>query len=105
MSTRLQPTHPPQPAPQEPPDDLIRLLPLDAGRKPSRFTKARRVVVRFALVAALAAAAVWGARRWMTPGEKLGGEITATVAKSSLPITVVERGDLASSKTVDVRCE
>ena len=41
----------------------------------------------------------------MTPGEKLGGEITATVAKSSLPITVVERGDLESSKTVDVRCE
>ena len=32
-------------------------------------------------------------------------EITATVKRATLPITVIERGELESSKTIDARCE
>ncbi len=43
--------------------------------------------------------------RWLWADAGLTGEITATVTRADLPIIVTERGDLESSKTVDVRCE
>jgi HlyD family secretion protein len=59
-----------------------------------------------ALILAALTAIAWGMYHWYfvaTSGK--AAEITATVKRANLPITVTERGDLESSKTVDVKCE
>jgi hypothetical protein len=48
---------------------------------------------------------LWGASRWLLSGSEQAAEITATVTQAELPIIVTERGELESSKTLDVRCE
>jgi hypothetical protein len=52
-----------------------------------------------------AALLAFGATRWNWRDHEAMPEITATVVRAELPITVTERGELESSKTVDVRCE
>lgn len=47
----------------------------------------------------------WWTLRWLLVPAGPGGEITVAAARADLPITVSERGELESSKTVDVRCE
>jgi HlyD family secretion protein len=44
-------------------------------------------------------------RWWWTPDTGSGGDILATVTRGDLAIVVTERGELESSKTVDIRCE
>ena len=47
----------------------------------------------------------WGGQRWLSPGARGAGEITATVTRTDLPIVVTERGQLESAKTVTSKCE
>jgi RND family efflux transporter MFP subunit len=54
---------------------------------------------------ALVALLVWGGRLWLVPSNSQAAEITAAVTRAALPIDVTERGELESSKTIDVRCE
>lgn len=54
---------------------------------------------------ALVALVAFGVSRWNTAERETLPEVTATVVLAELPITVIERGELESSKTVDVRCE
>lgn len=70
-------------------------------QSPRFYRLAGRVVVVLILVTMLG----WATRRWMMSGGEREGEITATATRSALPITVTERGELESSKTVDGRCE
>jgi RND family efflux transporter MFP subunit len=49
--------------------------------------------------------AAWSWRAWITAQDPIETEITALVARGDLPVLVSERGDLESSKTVEVRCE
>lgn len=56
------------------------------------------VVVVIALVAI-------GISRWGAADHEVLPEVTATAVLAELPITVIERGELESSKTVEVRCE
>jgi RND family efflux transporter MFP subunit len=48
---------------------------------------------------------IGGALSWKFTNKTLAAEITATVKRGTLPITVTERGDVESSKTIDARCE
>ena len=48
---------------------------------------------------------VFGFRQWIELDTETIAEITATVARAELPITVTERGELESSKNVNLRCE
>jgi RND family efflux transporter MFP subunit len=50
-------------------------------------------------------ATLYGGWHWYVPDASLTAEITATATLTDLPITVTERGDLESSKTIDIRCE
>jgi RND family efflux transporter MFP subunit len=65
----------------------------------------RRRSSQFALGAGLVVLAIGGLVRWKFAGDVLAAEITATVKRATLPITVTERGDVESSKTIDARCE
>jgi RND family efflux transporter MFP subunit len=55
------------------------------------------------MLAAAAALVLAGWTVW--PSDDLPDLITATASRTNLPITVTERGELDSSKTVDLRCE
>ncbi len=88
---------------------LSRPVPVDAMSRfadiaPGRRRRTRSIGWKTGVVAALAAT-VAGAAWWAAPAQAPGPRVTATVARSELAITVTERGDLESSKTVDVRCE
>jgi RND family efflux transporter MFP subunit len=48
---------------------------------------------------------IGGGLRWKFGLSTPSDEITATVKRADLPITVTEKGELESSKTIDVRCE
>jgi len=48
---------------------------------------------------------VWGVLQSLRPDGNDSTEITAAVVRANLPITVTERGELESSKKIDVRCE
>lgn len=73
------------------------------AKQPKSWT--RSVPLRIgAAVAVLALLAFWVSRLRSVEHETLP-EVTATVVRAELPITVIERGELESSKTVDVRCE
>ena len=47
----------------------------------------------------------FGVLSWQSSNHEPLPEITAVASRAELPITVTERGELESSKTVDVRCE
>jgi RND family efflux transporter MFP subunit len=54
----------------------------------------------------LALLAIGGGLKWkFFSASSQADEITATVKRANLPITVTERGELESSKTIDARCE
>lgn len=48
---------------------------------------------------------IGGGLRWKLGFSTPSDEVTATVKRADLPITVTEKGELESSKTIDVRCE
>jgi RND family efflux transporter MFP subunit len=57
-------------------------------------------VLTLAVVAAVAVV------RWrFFPDNPTGGEVLGTVTRANLPITVTERGELESTKTITVNCE
>ncbi len=47
----------------------------------------------------------WYGFNWWRGSQIKSAVITAAVERGDLPITVVERGELESSKSVEVRCE
>jgi HlyD family secretion protein len=49
--------------------------------------------------------AAWSVHRWVSSDGTSQDGITATAVRGDLPVVVIERGDLESSKTVEVRCE
>jgi len=48
---------------------------------------------------------IGGGLKWKFTASTAAEEITATVKRANLAITVTERGELESSKTIDARCE
>jgi RND family efflux transporter MFP subunit len=54
---------------------------------------------------AAVAGAIWGIRAWIFPVNGLMSEITATATRGTLVVTVSERAELESSKTMEVRCD
>jgi RND family efflux transporter MFP subunit len=62
-------------------------------------------VLKLAILAVVLLLAGWGVKRWFFTGAAQATDITGTVSRGLLPIAVTERGELESSKTVDVRCE
>src|SRR5713226_6740996 len=55
--------------------------------------------------AILALLPIGGGLIWKFSASSVAEEITATVKRANLTITVTERGELESSKTIDARCE
>jgi RND family efflux transporter MFP subunit len=55
--------------------------------------------------AIIALLVIGGGLRWKFSMSDRIEEITATVKRANLPITVTERGDVESSKTIEARCE
>ena len=65
----------------------------------------RIVIAKVVLIAAVVAIAALGVSRWGAGEREVLPEVTVTAVLAELPITVIERGELESSKTVEVRCE
>lgn len=65
----------------------------------------RSVALKLGAVVAVVALLAFGVSQWRSTEQETLPEVTATVLKAELPVTVMERGELESSKTVDVRCE
>lgn len=65
----------------------------------------RSVVIKVGVAVAVVALLALGISQWGSAEHEVLPEVTATVVKAELPVTVMERGELESSKTVDVRCE
>src|SRR5437868_5155167 len=103
MSTAI---HKPSPEPVAAPAAVkaIRSSPSRASF-PSRIKTWRSRLWKPALAAAALAGLVWFIKSSFFTGVGIGAEITAAVTRADLPITVTERGELESAKTVDVRCE
>ena len=76
-----------------------------ANPSPSRTRRVLKALGKLLVAAALVAGLGWAATLWMGTAETTAEEITATAVCTNLSITVTERGELESSKTVDVRCE
>jgi RND family efflux transporter MFP subunit len=100
-------TEPSQPLQQEAISPPRRLSPISPDGKLPRPRQRQRggLVWKLPLVVGVVAVAGYGGWHWYAPGSSQSTEITATATRGDLPITVVERGELESSKTVDVRCE
>src|SRR5947209_2994618 len=62
-------------------------------------------LVKAALVLAAVAALGWGGRAWLWPKDTGNGDVLGTVTRGDLDITVSEKGELESSKTITVKCE
>src|SRR5205823_7270554 len=104
MSSTLQ-SNPPQPPEMEPVSvRTSRAFPSPASSRPATRAWHRRLV-KPVLALALAALLVWVVKIWLFPVDGPSNDITASVARADLPITVTERGELESSKTVEVRCD
>lgn len=58
----------------------------------------------FSSIVAIAAIVFWTSALWM-PGVKPVEVLTATVTRGDLAITVIDRGEVESSKSVEVLCE
>jgi len=83
---------------------------LTAGEGPAQkqkrrlpFPRGRRWLLGGSVLAIVLAA--WGVQRWLFAGPHASGEITGTVTRADLPITVTERGQLESAKTVTAKCQ
>jgi RND family efflux transporter MFP subunit len=63
------------------------------------------VAWKVGLAAAILGGGAWALTHWFLTNTAQTVEITGTVTRANLPIIVTEKGDLESSKTVDVRCE
>jgi HlyD family secretion protein len=72
---------------------------------PARRGRFGRVARNAVAAAAVTLGAAWAASHWLTAPSAASTEITAHVTRAPLPITVTERGEMESSKTVDARCE
>jgi len=80
---------------------------LSLNKRPKRnipvwYHRSRTYWAGGAIVALLA---IGGGLRWKFGGADRIEEITAMVKRANLPITVTERGDVESAKTIEARCE
>jgi RND family efflux transporter MFP subunit len=96
----------------DPPLAQPAVLPVQQFSPSSRNGKPKRqrrgyggLILGILVVALLAGGGIYAGLHWYLPGGSALAEITATVTRTDLPIMVTERGELESSKTVDVRCE
>lgn len=76
----------------------------DRGHERSK-TRARSATVKIGAAIGVVALLGYAVSHWSNGEHEALPDVTATVARAELPITVIERGELESSKTVDVRCE
>src|SRR5207249_10244285 len=104
MSSTTQPTSLSEPLPIPSPSHLTK-APLDPGSRPNVLKRGRRLSGKLLLGMGVIGLLIWGGSRWLLPAGEQGTEITATVTLADRPIIVTERGELESSKTLDVRCE
>jgi RND family efflux transporter MFP subunit len=74
-------------------------------RKARPAARWRRLGWKLLVGALVVGGTVWGGSRWVGKDPAQAREITGTVVRGMLPITVTERGELESSKSVDIRCE
>lgn len=65
----------------------------------------RSVAIKVSTAVVVVVLLAFGLSQWGSAEHEALPEVTATVVKAELPVTVMERGELESSKTVDVRCE
>ncbi|MBI5758419.1 MAG: efflux RND transporter periplasmic adaptor subunit [Planctomycetales bacterium] len=65
----------------------------------------RSLFAKIGVVVGVIALSAYGVSRWNAGEHEVLPEVTATAVRAELPITVIERGELESSKTVEVRCE
>lgn len=100
-STILPPNSPSSPAEHQPagPPASDTFVPRAPQRRRRRFLKP------LLLTCAVVAVVGFGFHYWTQAEDPSSQLLKATVARAALPITVTERGELESSKTVDVRCE
>jgi RND family efflux transporter MFP subunit len=77
---------------------------LHLGQEGQR-TGTRSVAIKVGAVVVVTVLLALGISQWGSAEHEALPEVTATVVKAELPVTVMERGELESSKTVDVRCE
>jgi HlyD family secretion protein len=87
--------------------DLLQVL--RRGRTSAKTSDRRKAIVRIGLLATgfivFAAVAGWTRRSWKELGTASQPLIFYTVARSDLPITVTERGNLESQTNTEIRCE
>jgi RND family efflux transporter MFP subunit len=83
------------------------LLPTDKKTPPRRRKRARWWGITWKALVAAAAIVGFGLfiKWWFFPDIGGNKEVTATVVRGDLQIIVTERGELASSKTEDIRCQ
>jgi RND family efflux transporter MFP subunit len=103
-TTTIEPASPPQATPAPP---INKPAVVHVARSPRRLQsrRLRGLAWKLSLAAIGVVLLAWSAKHWLGGNTEAAAEITATVKRASLPITVVERGELESSQTVDVRCE
>lgn len=65
----------------------------------------RSLAVKIGAAIGVIALLAFGVSYWSAGDQEDLPEVTATAVRAELPITVIERGELESSKTVEVRCE
>jgi RND family efflux transporter MFP subunit len=65
----------------------------------------RTLTVRLCVGLVLLALVSWGVKKALAPTDTGTGDLLAVARRASLPITVVERGELESSKSTEVVCE
>ena len=89
------------------PDTAAPLLGNGALKPPTRPIRRRWPgrIVKFAVFAAVAGLAVWGAMTWWLPARQIADLITAVATRGDLVINVTERGELDSAKSIQVVCE
>lgn len=73
--------------------------------KAGQQTGSRSVAIKVGVAVVVIVLLALGISQWGSAEHEALPEVTATVVKAELPVTVMERGELESSKTVDVRCE
>src|SRR5262245_14751737 len=100
MGTQVRPS---RPAVQVPP--AAGPIASNNGHKPTRPTNVSAPAWRFGLILAALGLGAWSVHKWTSSDTKPFEGITATVERGDLPVVVTERGDIESSKTVEVRCE
>ncbi len=103
MSTAVDPSNVVVAVKASPPSRLPKPV-LDGAAKRRPPAKSRRRAWKLVLLVAALAALAWGFKHLVFPSPVLGLEITATVRRATLPVVVSERGELESSKSVEVRC-